>query len=84
MSSNKVVITSAKRTAVGSLGKSLKNVQSFELGTTVIKDLLNTTSPTKNIEFNIDHAEVISGFPIEGNLVIAKTKPENAFPVVVH
>ena len=35
------------------------------------------TSPTKNIDFNINHAEVISGFPIEGNLVIAKTKPEN-------
>ena len=35
------------------------------------------TSTTKNIEFNINHAEVISGFPIEGNLVIAKTKPEN-------
>ena len=34
-------------------------------------------SPTKNIDFNINHAEVISGFPIEGNLVIAKTKPEN-------
>ena len=34
-------------------------------------------STTKNIEFNINHAEVISGFPIEGNLVIAKTKPEN-------
>ena len=35
------------------------------------------SSPTKNIEFNINHAEVISGFPIEGNLIIAKTKPEN-------
>ena len=56
MSSNKVVITSAKRTAVGSLGKSLKNVQSFELGTTVIKNLLNTTSPSKD-----DVDEIILG-----------------------
>ena len=40
MNSNEVVITSAKRTAVGSLGKSLKNVQSFELGSSVIKELL--------------------------------------------
>ena len=40
MNSNEVVITSAKRTAVGSLGKSLKNVQSFELGASVIKELL--------------------------------------------
>ena len=56
MSLNKVVITSAKRTAVGSLGKSLKNVQSFELGTTVIKNLLNTTSPSKD-----DVDEIILG-----------------------
>ena len=35
------------------------------------------TSPTKNLEFNLNQAEVISGFPIEGNLVIAKTTPEN-------
>ena len=56
MSLNNVVITSAKRTAVGSLGKSLKNVQSFELGTTVIKDLLNTTNPSK-----IDVDEIILG-----------------------
>ena len=40
MNSNEVVITSAKRTPVGSLGKSLKNVQSFELGASVIKELL--------------------------------------------
>ena len=56
MSSNKVVITSAKRTAVGSLGKSLKNVQSFELGAAVIKSLLNTTSPRKD-----DVDEIILG-----------------------
>ncbi len=56
MSSNKVVITSAKRTAVGSLGKSLKNVQSFELGATVLKNLLNTTGPRKD-----DVDEIILG-----------------------
>ena len=37
MKMNNVVITEAKRTAVGSLGKSLKNIQSFELGAAVIK-----------------------------------------------
>ena len=37
----KVYITSANRTAVGSLGKTLKNVQSAELGAAVIKDLLD-------------------------------------------
>ncbi len=56
MSSNKVVITSARRTAVGSLGKSLKNVQSFELGAAVLKNLLNTTGPRKD-----DVDEIILG-----------------------
>ena len=51
-----IVITSAKRTAVGSLGKSLKNVQSFELGTAVIKNLLNAASKTKD-----DVDEIILG-----------------------
>ena len=40
MTANNIVITCAKRTAVGSLGKSLKNIQSFDLGAAVIKDLL--------------------------------------------
>jgi acetyl-CoA C-acetyltransferase len=41
MKTNQVVITEAKRTAVGSLGKSLKNIQSFELGAAVIKEFFN-------------------------------------------
>ena len=39
-----VVITSAARTAVGSLGKSLKNVPSEELGSTVIKEVINRSN----------------------------------------
>ena len=35
-----VVITSATRTAVGSLGKSLKNITGEELGSTVIKETI--------------------------------------------
>ena len=38
---NSVIITSANRTAVGSLGKTLKNVQSAELGSAVIKYILD-------------------------------------------
>jgi len=38
--SNTVVITSATRTAVGSLGKSLKNVPANELGSSVISELI--------------------------------------------
>ena len=53
---NSVIITSAKRTAVGSLGKTLKNVQSAELGAAVIKDLLNKSQLN---EKDID--EVIMG-----------------------
>ena len=34
-------------------------------------------SSSQNIKFSINQAEVISGSPIEGNLIIAKTKPEN-------
>jgi acetyl-CoA C-acetyltransferase len=39
--SNTVVITSATRTAVGSLGKSLKNVPASELGSSVIAESIN-------------------------------------------
>ena len=35
---NSVVITSATRTAVGSLGKSLKNTPANELGSSVISE----------------------------------------------
>ena len=45
---NSVIITSAIRTAVGSLGKTLKNVKSSELGAAVIKELLNKTKINKN------------------------------------
>ena len=53
---NSVIITSANRTAVGSLGKTLKNVQSAELGAAVIKDLINKSQLN---EQDID--EVIMG-----------------------
>ena len=38
--SKNVVITSATRTAIGSLGKSLKNISGDELGSTVIKETI--------------------------------------------
>ena len=56
MKTNEVVITEAKRTAVGSLGKSFKNIQSFELGAAVIKEFFNKSSLKKN-----DIDEVILG-----------------------
>ena len=38
-----VFITSASRTAVGSLNKSLKNVPGHELGSTVISESIKTS-----------------------------------------
>ena len=43
MKKNKIFITSAIRTAVGSLGKSLKNIPACELGSEVIKESLHKT-----------------------------------------
>ena len=45
----KIIITSATRTAVGSLNKSLKNVPGHELGSAVITETLNR-SKLKNDE----------------------------------
>ena len=44
--SNSVVITSACRTAVGSLGKSLKNVPGDELGSAVISESIKKSKIT--------------------------------------
>ena len=51
-----VVITSAKRTAVGSLGKSLKNIRAEDLGSTVISEILSSSKLKKD-----DVDEVIMG-----------------------
>ena len=45
--SNSVVITSAIRTAIGSLGRSLKNVSGDELGSTVISEAIRTSNIKK-------------------------------------
>ena len=37
---DKIVITQAQRTAVGSLNKSLKNIEAYELGAKVISEIL--------------------------------------------
>ena len=56
MKKGEIVITSATRTAVGSLGRSLKNSTSFELGATVISKACELS----NIK-NSDVDEVIIG-----------------------
>ena len=61
MSGKSVVITSASRTAVGSLNRSLKNVPGFELGSAVISDSISK-SKLKNEEVD----EVIMGQVLTG------------------
>ena len=61
MSNKSVVITSAVRTAVGSLNKSLKNVPGYELGSAVIKGSLDQSKIKKE---NID--EIIMGQVLTG------------------
>ena len=56
-----IVITSATRTAVGSLNRSLKNVQGYELGSAVIKESI-IRSKLKNEEVD----EVIFGQVLTG------------------
>ena len=59
--SNTVVITSATRTAVGSLGKSLKNVPANELGSSVISESIKRS---KLNPYDVD--EVIMGQVLTG------------------
>ena len=56
-----VVITSATRTAIGSLGKSLKNISGDELGSTVIKETIHKSKITPG-----DVDEVIMGQVLTG------------------
>ena len=59
--SNSVIITSATRTAVGSLGKSLKNIPGHELGSIVISEAIKKSK----IE-NEDVDEVVMGQVLTG------------------
>ena len=61
MNNNKIVITSAVRTAVASLGKSLKNIPAEELGSKVISESINKSNIEKN-----DVDEVIMGQVLTG------------------
>ena len=63
MEENKIVITSAKRTAIGSLGKSLSNIVAADLGAKVISEVIKD-SKIKNNEID----EVILGQVLTGGL----------------
>jgi acetyl-CoA C-acetyltransferase len=63
MDNNKVVITSAFRTAIGSYGKSLKNTNSFDLGSRVIQTSIENLKLKKT-----DIDEIIMGQVLTGGL----------------
>ena len=63
MKKNEIVITSANRTAVGSLGKTLKNVSAIDLGSAVIsKAIINSNLSSEEID------EVIMGQVLTSSL----------------
>ena len=56
-----ICITSAKRTAVGSLGKSLKNVKAEELGSAVISSVVKDSKITNESVDEIIMGQVLTG-----------------------
>ena len=58
---NLVVITSASRTAVGSLGKSLKNISGDKLGSAVISECVNRSNLKKDEVDEIIMGQVLTG-----------------------
>ena len=61
MSEINVVITAAKRTAVGSLNKSLKNVKAEDLGSSVITSVINDSKLKSNDPDEIIMGQVLTG-----------------------
>ena len=61
MLKNKVFITSACRTAVGSLGKTLKNVKAEELGSAVISNAINKSNIKPSELDEIIMGQVLTG-----------------------
>ena len=61
MKSKEIFITSAKRTAIGSLSKSLKNISAEELGATVISDVIKTSNLSNDIIDEVIMGQVLTG-----------------------
>ena len=61
MCMKEVLITSALRTAVGSLGKSLKNVRAHELGAAVISESIKKAKLSKNEIDEVILGQVLTG-----------------------
>ena len=61
MDKKEIVITSASRTAVGSLNRSLKNVPGFELGSAVITDSLKKSKLKPHEVDEVIMGQVLTG-----------------------
>ena len=70
-----VYITSAKRTAVGTLGKSLKNINAVTLGSAVITNVVDELKIEKS-----DIDEVIMGQVLTGSAGLFKFVLRIAYP----
>jgi len=58
---DKIVITSALRTAVGTLGKSLKNIKAEDLGAAVISNVINDSNLKNNEPDEVIMGQVLTG-----------------------
>ncbi len=58
---NDIVITAAKRTAVGSLGKSLKNIKAEDLGSNVINSVMSESKLNPNELDEVIMGQVLTG-----------------------
>jgi len=58
---NDIIITAAKRTAVGSLGKSLKNVKAEDLGSSVISSVISESKLNPNELDEVIMGQVLTG-----------------------
>jgi len=61
MLKKRIVITSALRTAVGSLGKTLKNIPAYKLGSAVISESINKSKVNKAEVDEIIMGQVLTG-----------------------
>ncbi len=61
MSDNNIYITSATRTAIGTVGKSLKNISEVELGSTVISEVIKKSGLEKKEIDEIVFGQVLTG-----------------------
>tara|TARA_Y100000768_G_scaffold354610_1_gene307705 strand:+ start:1727 stop:2905 length:1179 start_codon:yes stop_codon:yes gene_type:complete len=61
MKSKEIFITSAKRTAIGSLNKSLKNISAEELGAKVISEVIKSSNLSNDIIDEVIMGQVLTG-----------------------